>query len=92
MSALAPREDGAVGSEGDAVGGSRRHSDDALVSKGLDLFGQQLALLVAVAQPTSASKAPAPSGAIGRGGEAMAGSNRHSDDAPASKGLDLLGQ
>jgi len=37
----------------------------ALASKGPDFLGQQLALLVAVAQPARESIAPAPDGAIG---------------------------
>jgi len=48
-SALAPSKDGAIGGEGEAVVRSSRHSDDALDSKGLDLLGQQLVLLIAVA-------------------------------------------
>ena len=47
--ALAPREDGAVGGEGEAVVLSSRRGDDGLVSKGLDLLGLPLVLLVAVA-------------------------------------------
>ena len=44
---------------------------DALASKGLDLLGQQLALLVAVSQAAPASKAAAPGGAVGSDGEAV---------------------
>jgi len=86
----APAPDGAVGGEGEAVLPSSRHSDDALASKGLDLLGQQLALLVAVAQPASASTAPAPDGAIGGDGEVVVGPSRHGDDALPSECLDLL--
>ena len=71
---------------------SYRHSDDALVSKGLDLLGQQLALRVAVAQPARTSIAPAPDGAVGGEGEAVRPPSRHGDDALAGEGLDLLGQ
>ena len=56
---------------------SSRHGDDALVSKGLDLLGQQLVLLVAVAQLATGSTAPAPD-AVGGEGEAVGGSSRHS--------------
>ena len=38
--APAPAPDGTVGGEGEAVLTSRRDSDDALTSKGLDLLGQ----------------------------------------------------
>ena len=68
---IAPAPDGAVGGEGEAVAASSRHSDDALPSQGLDLLGQQLVLLVAVAQPAMASIAPAPDGAVGGEGEAV---------------------
>ena len=71
---------------------SSRRSDDALPSKGLDLLGQQLVLLVAVAQLAQLSPAPAPDSAVGGEGEAVVVSCQHSDDALASKGLDLLGQ
>ena len=90
--ALAPAPDGAVGGASEAVVGSSRHSDDALASKGLDLLRQQLELLVAVAQPAKGSIAPAPDSAVGGEGEAVLFPCRDSDDAPASKGLDLLGQ
>eukprot|EP00312_Isochrysidales_sp_CCMP1244_P015793 CAMPEP_0202739048 /NCGR_PEP_ID=MMETSP1388-20130828/2580_1 /ASSEMBLY_ACC=CAM_ASM_000864 /TAXON_ID=37098 /ORGANISM="Isochrysis sp, Strain CCMP1244" /LENGTH=70 /DNA_ID=CAMNT_0049405699 /DNA_START=1 /DNA_END=209 /DNA_ORIENTATION=- len=60
--------------------------------QGLDLLGQQLALLVAVAQLAMASDAPAPDSAISGGCEAMHDSSRHSNDAPPHQGLDLLGQ
>ena len=92
MAALAPGKDIAVGGDGETVVLSNRHSDDALASKGLDLLGQQLALLVAVAQAAPLSPAPAPDGTVGSDGEAVNPSSRDSDDAPASKGLDLLGQ
>ena len=72
--------------------GASRHSDDALASQGLDLLGQQLHLLVAVAQPASASMTPAPEGAVGGEGEAVSTSSRHSDNALGSQSLDLLGQ
>eukprot|EP00312_Isochrysidales_sp_CCMP1244_P040797 CAMPEP_0202767322 /NCGR_PEP_ID=MMETSP1388-20130828/32527_1 /ASSEMBLY_ACC=CAM_ASM_000864 /TAXON_ID=37098 /ORGANISM="Isochrysis sp, Strain CCMP1244" /LENGTH=49 /DNA_ID= /DNA_START= /DNA_END= /DNA_ORIENTATION= len=49
---MAPGKDG-VGGSGEAVPCSRRHSDDSLGSKGVDLLWQQLTLLVAVAQPAS---------------------------------------
>ena len=71
---------------------SRQHGGDALVSEGLDLFGQQLTLLVAVAQLACGSMAPAPEGAASGEGEAVIQPSRQSDDAPASEGLDLLGQ
>ena len=61
-----------------------------LAREGLDLLWQQLALLVAVAQPAKESTAPAPGGAVGGDGEAVAASSRHSDDALPSEGLDLL--
>ena len=70
---------------------SRRHSDDA-PRQSLDLLGQQLAKVVAVAQPAPNSIAEAPDSAVGGEGEAVVSSSRHSDDALASKGLDLLGQ
>ena len=70
---------------------SSRHSDDAPPSEGLDLLWQQLALLVAVAELAKDSLAPAPDGAVGGKGDAVAPS-RDSEDALASKGLDLLGQ
>ena len=47
MAALAPGKDRAVGGDGDAVVLTRRHSDDALASKGPDLLRQLLLLLVA---------------------------------------------
>ena len=56
------------------------------------LLRQQLVLLVTVAQPAKVAPAPAPDSAIGGDGEAVAGSSRRSDDALASKGLDLLRQ
>ena len=79
--ALAPRENGAVGGDGDAVVQSSRCSDDVLASKGLDLLRQQLALLVAVAQLATGSLAPAPGGSVGVEGEAVPLSRQHSDDA-----------
>jgi len=88
----APAPDSAVGGGGEAVGSSSRHSDDALASKGLDLLGQQLVLLVAVAQAAVASMAPAPESADGGDGETVRGSSRHSDGAPPREGLDLLRQ
>ena len=42
----APVLDGAVGGDGEVVVASGRHSDDALVSQGFDLLGQQLLLRV----------------------------------------------
>ena len=89
---LAPAPDCTVGSDGQAVGASYRHGDDAPTRKGLNLLRQQLVLLVAVAQPATPSNAPAPDGTTGGGGEAVPESSRHSDDALASNGLDLLGQ
>ena len=71
---------------------SSRHSDDALVSKGFDLLGQQLVLSVAVAQLAEATVAPAPDTAVGGEGEAVTSSRRDRDDAPPSQGLDLLRQ
>ena len=71
---------------------SSRHSDDALVRKRLDLLGQQLVLLVAVAQLAISSPAPAPDSAVGGEGEAVVHSSRHGDNAPPCKGLDLLRQ
>ena len=79
----APAPDSSVGGDGEAVPTSRRHSDDALASKGLDLLRQQLVLLVAVAQPARASKAPAPERAVNGEGDAVVASSRHSDDALA---------
>ena len=76
----------------EAVVSSSQHSDDALPSQSLDLLGQQLTLLIAVAQAEKHSIAPAPEGAVGGGGEAVSEYRRHSDDALASKCLDLLGQ
>ena len=49
-------------------------------------------LRVAVAQPARVAIAPAPEGAVGGEGQAVEGSSRHSDDALANKGLDLLRQ
>ena len=69
-----------------------RDSDDAPPSQGLGLLGQQLVLLVAVAQPAIGSIAPAPDSSAGSDGEAVVVSSRHSDDALPSQGLDLLGQ
>ena len=69
-----------------------RHEDDALASKGLGLLWQRLGLLVAVAQLAIGSTAPAPGGAVGGAGEAVAASSRHSDDAVPPQGLDPLGQ
>ena len=70
-----------------------RHGDDALASQALDLLGQPLlVLLVAVAQLGVASIAPAPDSAVGGEGEAVEDPSGHSDDALASKGLDLLRQ
>ena len=62
-----------------------------LASQGLDLLGQQL-VLVAVAQLTPTSIAPAPDGSAGGEGEVVAASSQHSDHAPLHHGLDLLGQ
>ena len=87
----APGKDG-TGGEGEAVVGSSRHSDDVLPSQGLDLLGQQLLLLVAVAQTAKVSTAPAPDSSVGGEGEAVADPSGHSDDALPSQGLDLLGQ
>ena len=87
---IAPAPDGSVGGDGDAVHPPSGHSDAALPSQGLDLLGQQLVLLVAVAQLAIASPAPAPDGAVGGAGEAVCGSSRDSDDTLASEGFDLL--
>ena len=86
---MAPREEGSVGGAGDAVDCSSRHSDDALASKGLDLLGQELGLLVAVAQAAKACIAPALESAVGGEGEAVA--YRHSNDMLPFEGLDLAG-
>ena len=77
----APALDGAVGGDGDAAVASRRHSDDAPPSKGLDVRWQQLLLLVAVAQTAAPSKAPAPDGSDPGEGEAVRGARRHSHGA-----------
>jgi len=45
-----------------------------------------------VPQLVTASEAPAPKGAVGGDGKVMDGTCRHSDDALASQGLDLLRQ
>ena len=45
---------------------------------------------VAVAQPATGSIAPATDAAVGGDGEVVEASSRHSDDALASQGLDLL--
>ena len=90
MFAPAPGKESAVGGEGEAVRLSRRHSDNALPSKGVDLLGQQLVLLVAMAQLAVGSKAPAPDAAVGGEDEAVTISSRDSDDALTSKGLDCL--
>ena len=71
---------------------SSRHSDDALVSKSLDLLWQQLLLLIAVAQLATTSPAPAPDGAVGGEGEAVSQSSRHCEDTLLSQSLDLLRQ
>ena len=87
-----PGKNSAIGGAGNAQTLSRRrNSDDALVSKGLDLLGPQLVPVVAVAQLAIVSTAPAPNSAVGGEGEAVEGSSRHSDDAPASQRLHLLG-
>ena len=49
VASIAPAPNGVVGGDGEAVFASRRHSDDTLASKGLDLLGHRLQLLVAVA-------------------------------------------
>ena len=67
---IAPAPHRSVGGEGDVVI-FRRDSNDALASKGLDLLGLPLVLLVAVAQPAKASKAPAPGVAVGGDGQAV---------------------
>ena len=90
IGSIAPAPDTAAGGEGEAVPSSSRHSDDALASKGLDLLGQLLALLVAVAQLAFPSIAPAPDGAVGGEGEAVFASSRHGDDAYFPRGLALL--
>ena len=72
--------------------GCSRHSEDAPTRQRLELLGQQLFLLVAVAQIAKGSPAPAPDGTVGGEGEAVLTSRRDSDDALTSKGLDLLGQ
>ena len=64
-----------------AVVAYRRGSDDTLASKGLDLRRLPLGLLVAVAQLAKASLTPAPNGAVGGEGEAVATSNRHAHSA-----------
>ena len=87
--AVAPAPEETVAGEGEAVRESRRDSDDALASQGLDLLGQQLPLRVAVAQLAKESTAPAPDSAVGGEGEAVVLSRRDSDDALVSKGLDL---
>ena len=71
---------------------SSRDCDDALLSKGLNLLGQQLLLQVAVAQLAPVSTAPAPNGAVSGEGDAVVVSCRYGDDAPPSQCLDLLGQ
>jgi len=68
------------------VPASSRDSDHTLPTKGLDLLGQQLGLLVAVAQPAKVSIAPAADGAVGGEGDVVRTSSRHSDDALASQG------
>jgi len=78
----APAPDGAVGGEGEAVPPCSRHSDDALVSQGLDLRRQQLVLLLPVAQLAVESIAPAPDSAVGGDGEAVVDSSQDSDDVP----------
>ena len=54
--AQTPSINSVVGGEGEAVVLPSRHSDDAPPSEGLDLLGQQLTLLVAVAQLAFARK------------------------------------
>ena len=71
---------------------SSRRSDDTPPGEGLDLLGQQMALLVAVAQLAVVSVAPAPDGAVSGDGEAVAASCRRSNDALSGEGLDLLRQ
>ena len=78
---IAPAPDTAISGEGEAVAGSSRHGDDALASQGLDLLGQQLVLLVAVAQLAKDSTAPAPEGAVSGEGEAVRGASRHAHGA-----------
>ena len=56
--ALAPSKHGAVGGDGEVVGVSSRHSDDALISKGLDLLGLPPLLRVAVAQQATVPNRP----------------------------------
>ena len=89
---MAPGKDRAIGGDGEVVSHSSRREEDTLVSKGLDLLRKQLVLPVAVAQLARGSMAPAPEGSVGGEGEAVPLSSRHSDDALASKGLDLLRQ
>ena len=64
IASTAPAPDGAVGGDGKNVEVPSRHSDDALACQRLDLFRQQLVLLVAVAQLAIASIASAPNGAV----------------------------
>ena len=70
-----------VGGEGETLGASCRHSDDALPRKGLDLLRLPLGLLVAVAQLPPGSFAPAPDSAASGEGEAVAGCSRHAHGA-----------
>ena len=86
VASIAPAPDGSVGGDGEAVRESRRDRDDALISQGLDLPGQQLPLiLVAVAQPAIASPAPAPGAAVGGESDAVALSSRHAHGALAAQ-------
>ena len=71
--------------KGEAVVASSRHSNDAPVSKGLDLPWLQLALLVSVTPDARVSMAPAPDTAVGGNGEVVNTSSRHSDGALAAQ-------
>ena len=84
MFALAPREDGTVSGDGEAMLPRSRYGHEALPRQGLDLLRQLLQLLVAVAQLAFVSAAPAPDGAVGGEGEAVLASSRHSDAANGS--------
>ena len=80
------RKDGAIRSEGEAKEALR----PLALRPRLDLLGQGLLRKVSVAQAAVFARAPGKDVAVGGVGEVVARSSRHSDDALASNGLDLL--
>ena len=80
MGDIAPGPGGAVGRDGDAMILSRRHIDDALASKGVDLLRLPLVLLVAVSAGAYHSLALTGDGAVFTWGQGGFGCLGHGED------------